>query len=114
MGWGLIITAFALVFMASTARAVQLIETREAAVTYVDGAFAANGCRFRQQAFFEQMVRDGVAPGVDDMAQPMIGTDKIIRQRRILAALEALIHSGAVKIDAQDPKYAISKFGGCA
>ena len=60
------------------------------------------------------MVADGVAPGVDDMAQPLIGTDKIIRQRRIMAELEHLFATGAVCEDPDNPTIAISKFGGCA
>ena len=114
MTTGLIIAALGLGLMATAASAARLIEDRADAVAYVDQTFAANACHFNHAAFMARMVDDGVAPGVDDMAQPMIGTDKIIRQRRILAAIEELFQQGALVEDPKDPTNAISKFGGCA
>ena len=99
---------------ASGAMALTLIENRADALAYVDRTFAASDCRMRQSAFFRQMEIDGVAPTVDDMARPMDGTLKIIKQRRVLAALKTLFDEARVCEDATDKHYAISKFGGCA
>ena len=103
-----------LLLLGSTAAAATLIEDRADALAYVDEAFAGNDCRFGREAFFEQMVIDGVAPGVDDMSMPMDGSEKIIRQRRVLAVMEQLFADGMICEDVDDRTIAISKFGGCA
>lgn len=98
----------------SGAFAITLIDNRADALAYVDRTFAASDCRMRQSAFFRQMEIDGVAPTVDDMARPMDGSLKIIKQRRVLGVLKTLFDEGRVCEDASDKHYAISKFGGCA
>lgn len=108
-------TLIVFMFLASGAFAAStLIDNTEQARAYVDRTFAAHNCKMARSTFFGQMKLDGVAPTVDDMSRPFIGTDKIIRQRYVLAALEGLFHSGEVCEDQADKTIAISKFGGCA
>ncbi len=115
MSWlGLLSLLGVFALWASVAAALILIEDRQAAVAYIDRIFEENGCRMSQAAFFRRMEVDGVAPTSTDMSQPLIGTEKIIRQRRIYAALEELFGLDSLSADADDKSIAISRFGGCA
>lgn len=107
--------AFCVLTTASVATAATvLIEDKAAATAYIDRTFSAHECRMSKSAFFTKMEQDGVAPTTDDMARPTDGSLKIIRQRRVLAALQGLFASGDVCEDNADKTIAISKFGGCA
>ena len=114
MSWALTIAICGTLLFTGSAFAGTVVEDRAAARVWLDRAFAGNDCRFTQSALNRAMIAGGVAPGVDDMAQPLIGTTKIIRQRLIMAELEHLFATGAVCEDPENPTIAISKFGGCA
>lgn len=114
MSWALTVAVCGTLLFAGAAYGGALIETRAEARVWLDEAFAAHACRFTQSGLNAAMIAGGVAPGVDDMAQPLIGTNKIIRQRLIMAELEHLFATGAVCEDPENPTIAISKFGGCA
>jgi len=108
------VTCAILSLFAGHAATAEVIDNETQARAYIDRTFALHECRMTRAGFFARMQTDGVAPTENDMAQPLIGTDKIIRQRRVLAVLLRLFLSGDVCEDAADKTLAISKFGGCA
>lgn len=107
-----VICVATLMVPAASAATVHL-ETQDEALAWIDSTFAANKCQMSKSAFSRQMELDGVAPTVNDMARPMDGSLKIIKQRRVLAALKGLFDQGLVCEDAGNGRIAISKFGGC-
>jgi hypothetical protein len=108
------VVAAAVLFAAPMHAAVLLIEDQAEAIEYIDRTFAVADCKLQHGDLLLQMKLDGVSPTEADMDQPMIGTDKIIRERQIMAALKSLFDQGQVCEDALDRRIAISKFGGCA
>lgn len=103
-----------LVLTTTAAFAAVQITTRAEARAWIDRVFAENGCAMSLNDFRLRMRQDGVAPGPSDMAMPTIGTEKMIRERLILAETGVLSEEGGLEADPQDQTRAISTFGGCA
>jgi hypothetical protein len=84
------------------------------ALAYIDRVFAEEGCAMRLDAFRARMLEDGIGPKPSDMSQPIIGTEKIIRERRVLRAIEVLFADGFLSEDAGDKTRSTSHFGACS
>ena len=87
------------------------IEDAPAAEAYVDLIFVENDCQMSFAQIDTRMRDDGIIPTPDEMASD-VGVTKLIRQRRVMGALERLFTSGELTSNQWDKNFTISNFGG--